>query len=77
MVRFDVAPWGEIGNIKVLEAQPAKAFGDSALGLLRSAKAAPVPRGYVGCLVPVRFKLEGGVATPVTTSGQAVEATTY
>lgn len=59
VVRFDVAPWGEIGNVSVVTAEPAAAFGDAAIGVLRAARKPPSTRGYSGCTQRVRFKMEG------------------
>ncbi len=57
IMRFDVAPWGEIGNISVVQAQPAEAFGKQAITVLRSARLAPSFRGYTGCTQHVRFRM--------------------
>jgi TonB family protein len=56
-LRFDVAPWGQIGNIQVLASQPSAAFGDAAQSLLWSAKPKAPPEGYRGCLVPVIYAI--------------------
>ncbi len=56
VVRYSVAPWGELGEFEVVAAQPASAFGDSALSLIRRAKANKgEPRS--GCLQRVAFEL--------------------
>lgn len=55
IVAYDVAPWGEIGNARVLAAQPAAAFGQNALSVLRGAKKKPSASGYSGCVDRVRF----------------------
>jgi TonB family protein len=55
ILRYDVAPWGEIGNISVLEAQPAEDFGQQATQILRSAKAPPSAQGASGCVDRVKF----------------------
>lgn len=55
IVAYDVAPWGELGNMRVLAAQPAKAFGGAALGVMRSAARPPSASGYTGCVDRVRF----------------------
>lgn len=56
-LRFDVAPWGQIGNIQVLASEPSAAFGDAAQSMLWSARPKPPPEGYRGCLVPVVYAL--------------------
>lgn len=55
ILRYDVAPWGEIGNVSVLEAQPAEDFGLQAMQSLRTAKAAPSAQGATGCVDRVKF----------------------
>jgi TonB family protein len=56
VIRYSVAPWGEVGAIEVVEAQPAYAFGESARSLISRAKATP-GAAYAGCLQRVVFKL--------------------
>ena len=55
VVRYDAAPWGEIGNVTVLAAQPSADFGTQAQVVLRSAKVAPSESGFTGCVERVRF----------------------
>jgi TonB family protein len=57
IVRFDVAPWGETGNVEVVNAQPAAAFGEAAERIVRRAKKPPSPRGFSGCVDKVYFKM--------------------
>ena len=54
MVTFDVAPWGEIGNVRAQAAQPTADFGTAAENMLRAATFRPGP-GYVGCIERVRY----------------------
>jgi TonB family protein len=56
-IGFDVAPWGAIGNAKVLASEPADAFGTYALNRLTLAKAKTPGRGYTNCVLPVHFKM--------------------
>jgi TonB family protein len=56
-IRFDVAPWGAVGNAKVLAAEPAEAFGTYAMNRLTLAKAKAPGRGYTDCVLPVHFKM--------------------
>lgn len=60
LVRFDVAPWGAIGNAAVIEAQPAALFGEDALRLVRASQATPGFEAGVRCVVPVRYRIEAG-----------------
>ncbi|MBB3871998.1 TonB family protein [Brevundimonas mediterranea] len=64
LIRFDIAPWGQIGNVSVIEAQPAAAFGVDALRLVQSSQATPGFEAGVRCVVPVRYKLRDETAAP-------------
>lgn len=68
IVRYDVAPWGQVGNVHVVASEPAAAFGDQARQIMTNARRAPSARGASGCVERVRFKLpegdEPGEATP-------------
>ncbi len=57
IVRFDVAPWGQIGAIEVLASQPTPAFGQAAHMLVNSARPKPRPAGYHGCIVPIIYQI--------------------
>ncbi|WP_242415749.1 TonB family protein [Sphingomonas panni] len=57
VVQFDVAPWGEVGNTRVLASEPAEAFGQRAMQVVRSAKRPPSPTGASGCIKRVRFAI--------------------
>ncbi len=57
VVRFDVAPWGQVGAVEVLASQPTAAFGDAARMLVMSARPTPPPSGYRGCVVPVVYAI--------------------
>lgn len=65
IVTYDVAPWGGIGNAKVVAAQPAAEFGQAALTIIQNASAAPSPQGATGCVETVRFAM-GRPAAPAT-----------
>lgn len=54
MVTFDVAPWGQIGNVHTQAAQPTADFGQAAENMLRNATFRSGP-GYVGCVERVRY----------------------
>ena len=56
-VRFDVAPWGEIGNVSVVEVQPAAAFGGSAERIVASGRVTPAFDAEIRCVVPIIFRL--------------------
>lgn len=57
MVRFDVAPWGQVGAVEVLASQPSAAFGEAARTMVMGARPAPPPSGYRGCVVPVIYAI--------------------
>lgn len=66
VVRFDVAPWGEIGNVSVVKAEPAAAFGEAAKGIVMRAKKTPSTRGFSGCVQRVNFKIRPWGTAPDT-----------
>lgn len=61
-LRFDVAPWGDIGNVEVVASEPAEAFGETAKASLRGAKVKVPGTAYTGCFLPMAFKVEDGFA---------------
>lgn len=64
IVRFDVAPWGQIGEITVLEAQPTTEFGEAAVNVLRNARFKPMAGGLSGCVDRVHFRMRPDPAAP-------------
>lgn len=63
--RYDVASWGEIGNVELLDAQPANAFGEAGKKVLMSAEYNKVEGGLTGCVEKVIFRLpKKGVDAP-------------
>lgn len=60
VVRYDVAPWGELGEIKVLAAEPSSEFGEAAVNVLRRARFKPLANGLTGCVDRVRFTIRDG-----------------
>lgn len=69
VVTYDVAPWGEIGNLQVAAAQPSEDFGREAMSVMRSARLPAGTPGAVGCVDRVIFKMgtEAGAAYPPET----------
>lgn len=59
VVRFDLATWGQVGNVEVVDAQPAAAFGDAARRMIQSGRAAPADTAAVRCTVPIRYIMPG------------------
>ena len=65
IIRYDLAPWGQVGNASVVAAEPAAAFGDQALQTVRNARARESAAGAVGCIVRVRYRMpERGESAP-------------
>lgn len=60
VIAFDVAPWGALGNLRVLASEPTTDFGDQALQLLRSARKPASATGRSGCVERVIFKIGYG-----------------
>lgn len=60
VVRYDVATWGDIGEIKVLAAEPSSEFGEAAVNVLRRARFKPLANGLTGCVDRVRFTIRDG-----------------
>jgi TonB family protein len=56
LVRFDIAPWGEVGKVEVIDAQPASAFGETARRIVGAGRAEPGP-GAIRCVQPVVFRV--------------------
>lgn len=57
IVRYDVAPWGQIGNASVLAAQPSEDFGKQAVQVIQSARLQSSPTGRSGCVDRIRFAI--------------------
>ncbi|QYC09066.1 energy transducer TonB family protein [Brevundimonas nasdae] len=70
LVQFDVATWGQLGNVTLLDAQPAWAFGQGGMATVRSARVEPGTTPGVGCIVPVRYH-SGARETDQTTQVEA------
>jgi TonB family protein len=56
LVQFDVAPWGQLGQVKVLKAEPAQAFSGNARFIVQTAHA-PSGQAATGCTQVVRFRM--------------------
>lgn len=57
LVRYDVASWGETGNVEVVDAQPASAFGTAAEMIIRRAKYEADGKGATNCTTLVSYVL--------------------
>ncbi|HWK37248.1 TonB family protein [Sphingomonas sp.] len=57
VIGYDVAPWGDTGNVTVLASEPAAAFGVEALRIVRMAKRKPSSTGATGCVERVVFRM--------------------
>jgi hypothetical protein len=57
VIGYDVAPWGDTGNVRVLAAEPAAAFGEQGVNVIRSARRAASSAGATGCVERVMFRM--------------------
>ncbi|MET3665536.1 energy transducer TonB [Caulobacter sp. 1776] len=57
IVRFDVAPWGQIGPVEVLASQPTPAFGVAAVELMQGVRPKAPASGYRGCVMPIVYAI--------------------
>jgi TonB family protein len=57
VVSYDVAPWGQTGNVRVLDSQPASGFGEAGRRIVEQSVRRPAAYGYTGCLERIRFVL--------------------
>ncbi len=55
IIAYDVAPWGEPGNARVLASEPSADFGQRALRIIGSARKPASAVGGSGCVDAVRF----------------------
>ncbi|UYY58860.1 energy transducer TonB [Sphingomonas sp. S2-65] len=62
IIGYDVAPWGSTGNVRVLAAEPAAAFGEQAERIVGASRQAASPEGRTGCVDVVRFIMPEGSA---------------
>lgn len=72
ILRYDVAPWGEIGAVEILQAQPSIEFGDAAIYVMRNARFKPQESGLTGCIDRVFFRIRAD--EPDTADGEAEPA---
>lgn len=57
VIAYDVAPWGQTGNLRVVASEPSGAFGAAAINTVRAATKEASPQGYSNCITRVRFVL--------------------
>jgi hypothetical protein len=55
IVAFDVAPWGDIGNVRVVASEPAADFGIEGMRMLRGGRKPASASGHVGCIERMVF----------------------
>ena len=55
IVSYDVAPWGALGNVKVLDAEPTSDFGEAAKTMFMGLSRKPSETGASGCMDRVRY----------------------
>jgi TonB family protein len=56
VVSYDTAPWGALGNVKVVAAEPDEAFGEAARAALSNARVSESDTGRRGCVRRIRFQ---------------------
>ena len=56
ILKYDVAPWGAIGNVQVLDAQPTQDFGMAAKAMLERARK-EAGQGATECMTRVRYEM--------------------
>ncbi|WP_375291378.1 energy transducer TonB [Qipengyuania sp.] len=56
ILKYDVAPWGAIGNVQILDAQPTQDFGNAAKAMLERAKK-EAGTGATECMTRVRYEM--------------------
>lgn len=59
IIRYDLASWGEVGNVRIIDFQPAQAFGDAAKRLIASGRMTPGENAATNCTQIVRFTMPG------------------
>ena len=57
ILKFDVAPWGGVGNVRVVAAEPAAPFGQQAMQIVGGSRKPPSSRGYTGCVARLVFRM--------------------
>lgn len=57
VIVFDVAPWGNAGNVRIAAAEPAAEFGIAAKQVVEVRKVKDAGQGYTGCVERVRFRM--------------------
>lgn len=67
IIRYDVAPWGQTGNVTILASEPAAMFGEYARNIITTAKRPPSARGATGCVDRVLFRLPEGMTEEAPT----------
>lgn len=55
IVSYDVAPWGALGNIKVIGSEPTSAFGEAAMSMFLGLARTSSDTGASGCVDRVRY----------------------
>jgi TonB family protein len=57
VIAYDVAPWGQRGNARIVASEPAAVFGEVASGPVLSLRQTASPTGGTGCIEVVRFAM--------------------
>jgi len=73
IVAYDVAPWGALGNVRVIASEPTSDFGDAATAMFAGLSRKPSEAGASGCVERVRYVM----AKPGTSRPSEDPATLY
>ena len=57
VISFDLAPWGAVGNAKVVAAEPAAEFGEAARQIVLTRSTAPSKQGFSNCVIKVLYAM--------------------
>lgn len=57
VIAFDLAPWGAVGNAKIIAAEPVAEFGEAARQIVLGSSAVPSKQGFSDCVVRVRYAM--------------------
>ncbi|MFN3620982.1 MAG: TonB family protein [Sphingorhabdus sp.] len=65
VIAFDLAPWGAVGNVKVVASEPAAEFGEAARQIVMGSSTVPSAQGYSNCVIKVRYEMRTEDRQPV------------
>ncbi|AQR62658.1 hypothetical protein BZG35_14120 [Brevundimonas sp. LM2] len=63
-VRYDLAPWGQVGNVAVIDAQPSAVFGDAAHAIVAQGRSDGAFKAAIRCVSVVQFRMPTATDAP-------------